>query len=63
MRTFGILEWKCSQLQQRLYLLLDVISVAILVILYLGINMEQAFANEFNLKLKECRRQLDFCFC
>ncbi|VDK74917.1 unnamed protein product [Litomosoides sigmodontis] len=58
-----ICEWKCSKLQRRAYLFLDVISVTIIVILYLGISMEQAFTSKFNLKLKECRRQLDFCFC
>ncbi|VBB26139.1 unnamed protein product [Acanthocheilonema viteae] len=56
-------EWTCTRLQQRLYLFLDVASVTVIILLYFGISVEYIFVNKFNLKLKECRQQLDFCLC
>lgn len=63
MEILKILEWTCSRLQQRLYLFMDVISVMVIILLCLGGGVEYANVNTFNLKLKECRQQFDFCFC
>ncbi|VDO20935.1 unnamed protein product [Brugia timori] len=56
-------EWTCSRLQRRLYLFLDVISIIVIILLYFGIYMEYTLINKFSSKLKECRQQLDLCFC
>ncbi|KAM3720320.1 ATP-dependent zinc metalloprotease FtsH [Dirofilaria immitis] len=55
--------WICTRYQRRLYLVLNLISLTIIILLYLGIYIEHKLISKFNSKLKECRQQLDLCFC